>query len=131
MEVVGITIWSLEHDPYWQARIEEVLEHYHIPGVELCLAPINDYGEFGWYAPPFQRLPKTFRIVICDGPPQKTTLGGRYGLLPVMRDRLARESLILLDNAIPEAQIMQRCVEDFGVTVELGDDRTFAFIRPQ
>ena len=127
----GITIWTLEHDPYWQSRIEEVLQRYHIPGVELCAAPITDYGEFGWYAPPFQRLPKTFRLVICDGPPQKTTLGGRYGLLPVMKDRLGPGSVILLDNAIPEAPTIQRWREDFGVTVELGDVRTFAIIRPQ
>jgi len=127
----GITIWSLEHDPYWQSRVEEVLQRYHIPSVELCAAPITDYGEFGWYAPPFQRLPKTFRLVVCDGPPQKTTLGGRYGLLPMMKDRLAPGSVILLDNAIPEAPTIQRWREDFGVAVELSDVRTFAIIRPQ
>jgi len=129
----GITIWSLEHDPYWHAHIEEVLRRYQITGVEVCLAPIMDYGQFGWYAPPLQRMPRTFRLVICDGPPQKTTLGGRYGLLAVMRDRLAPGSVILMDDAIPQAPTIQRWKEDFGVTVDLVDvqKRTFAIIRPQ
>ena len=129
----GITIWSLEHDPYWHAHIKEVLRRYHIPGVEVCLAPIKDYGQFGWYAPPLQRLPRIFRLVICDGPPQKTTLRGRYGLLPAMRDRLAPGSVILMDDAIPQATTIQHWKEDFEVGVELVDvqEHTFAIIRPQ
>jgi hypothetical protein len=129
----GITIWSLEHDAIWYAHIEEVLRRYRIPGVELCLAPIKDNGQFGWYDPPLQRMPSTFDLVICDGPPQKTTLGGRYGLLPSMRDRLIRGSVILMDDAIPQARTIQRWKEDFGVGVELVDvqEHTFAIIRPQ
>jgi hypothetical protein len=47
-----------------------------------------------------------------------------------MKDRLAPGSVILLDNAIPEAPTIQRWREDFGVAVELSDVRTFAIIRP-
>lgn len=129
----GITIWSLEHDAIWHAHIGDVLRRYHIPGVELCLAPIKENGRFGWYMPPLQRMPRTFDLVICDGPPQQTTLGGRYGLLPEMKGRLTHRSLILMDDAIPQSTTIQRWKEDFGVAVELVDDRehTFAIIRPQ
>jgi hypothetical protein len=78
-------------------------------------------------------MPMTFDLVICDGPPQQTTLGGRYGLLPEMKSRLTNGSLILMDDAIPQSKTIQRWKEDFGVAVELIDDRehTFAMIRPQ
>lgn len=129
----GVTIWSLEHDATWHARVGDVLRRYHISGVELCLAPIKDNGRFGWYTPPLEKMPKTFDLVICDGPPQQTTLGGRYGLLPEMKSRLTNGSLILMDDAIPQSKTIQRWKEDFGVAVELIDDRehTFAMIRPQ
>ena len=78
----GMTIWSLEHDAIWHAYIRDVLRRYHIPGVELSLTPIKGNGRFGWYTPPLQRMPKTFDLVICDGPPQQTTLGGRHAYCP-------------------------------------------------
>jgi hypothetical protein len=129
----GITIWSLEHDAIWHAHIQDVLRRYHIPGVELCLAPIKDNGRFAWYTPPLQRMPRTFDLVICDGPPQHTTLGGRYGLLPAMKDRLTHGSVILMDDATPEAATIQHWKEDFGAAVELFDDgeHKFVIIRPQ
>jgi hypothetical protein len=36
--------------------------------------------------------------VVCDGPPQKTTPGDRYGLVPRMRDHLGGGSVILFDE---------------------------------
>ena len=43
-------------------------------------------------------LPQRFEMVVCDGPPQKTTPGDRYGLVPRMRDRLTAGSVILFDD---------------------------------
>jgi hypothetical protein len=40
---------------------------------------------------------------VCDGP-KGTTRGGRYGLAPVMKDRLAPGCIVLLDDTSREAE---------------------------
>ena len=49
------------------------------------------------------KLMPEFSLVICDGPPASTP-GGRYGLLPVMRDKLKAGATILLDDAVREEE---------------------------
>ena len=94
----GVQTWSLEHVPDWQARVTSVLERFEIPNVQICAASLRSFGEFEWYAAPVNALPHEFQLVICDGPPGSTA-GGRYGLLPVMGERLPVGSIILLDDA--------------------------------
>jgi hypothetical protein len=84
----GIPVWTLEHDPEWYEHIAAALRRFRIEGVELVFAPLRDYGDYSWYDVPMERMPERFGVVVCDGPPQKTTPGDRYGLLPVMQDRL-------------------------------------------
>ena len=94
----NIEVWSLENSPEWQERVTEALDTNEISGVHVCTSPLIDYGDFVWYEPPLAQMPKQFSLVICDGPPGDTK-GGRYGLLPVMGDRLPPGSTILLDDA--------------------------------
>ena len=47
-------------------------------------------------------MPRRFGVVVCDGPPKKTTPGDRYGLVPRMRDRLNGGSVILFDDVQTE-----------------------------
>ena len=94
----GIDTWSLEHCPEWRARVRQALQQFDIPNVQVCLAPLQSLSDFDWYDAPLAEMPSEFRLVICDGPPGSTT-GGRYGLLPLMRDRLPEGSVILLDDA--------------------------------
>jgi hypothetical protein len=61
-------------------------------------SPLGQYGEFDWYCPNMETLPDRFSVVTCDGPPGDT-LGGRYGLVPVMHHHLRSGSVILLDDA--------------------------------
>jgi hypothetical protein len=70
----------------------------------LLLAPLRSYGEFSWYDVPLEKVPPRFNLIVCDGPPQKTTPGDRYGLLPVMRDHLGPESVILLDDVVTQGR---------------------------
>lgn len=91
-------VWSLEHSPEWSDRVDGVLKRNGILNVRVCDARLIDYGAFLWYDPPMRELPKEFSLVICDGPPGATR-GGRYGLLPVMKDRLPPGAIILLDDA--------------------------------
>jgi hypothetical protein len=95
----GIPVWSLEHDTEWYQHTSATMRRFQINGVELLLTPLRSYGEFSWYDIPLDQMPKRFGMVVCDGPPKKTTPGDRYGLLPIMRDRLGPGSVILLDDA--------------------------------
>src|SRR5581483_3617193 len=94
----GVPVWSLEHDAAWHQETAKMLHRYSIPGVELCRAPLSNYGDFAWYSPPLGRMPAGFSFVVCDGPPERTTRGRRYGLLPVMSERLVADCVILVDD---------------------------------
>jgi hypothetical protein len=94
----NIDVWSLEHSTEWQERVTNVLTSNDISSVHLCASPLVEYGEFAWYDPPLAQMPKQFSLVICDGPPGDT-MGGRYGLLPVMGAKIPPGSTILLDDA--------------------------------
>jgi predicted O-methyltransferase YrrM len=94
----GVPVWSLEHDPEWSESTAAMMSRYKIENIQLLLSPLRSYGNFSWYDPPLDRMPKHFGMVVCDGPPKKSTTGDRYGLLPVMRDRLGSGSVILLDD---------------------------------
>ena len=94
----GVSVWTLEHAFDWHKRVSNVLSNRHISRVELSLAPLRDYGTFSWYAPPLTLMPAQFKLVVCDGPPERTTRGKRYGLLPVMGNRLASNCVLLLDD---------------------------------
>ena len=102
-------VWSLEHSPEWRDRVDGVLKRNGILNVRVCAGRLIDYGAFLWYDPPMQEMPKEFSLVICDGPPGATR-GGRYGLLPVMKDRLRPGAIILLDDAdrTAEAEMIKR-----------------------
>jgi hypothetical protein len=70
-------------------------------------------------------MPKRFGLVVCDGPPQKTTPGDRYGLLPVMRDRLNTGSIILFDDVKKDGAdpVVSRWVQETEASVELFSSR--------
>ena len=127
----GIETWSLEHIAEWRAPVVEVLEKYKIPKVHVCLAPLRAYHGFSWYDPPLAHMPNEFRLVICDGPPSSTP-GGRYGLLPVMRERLASGSVIVLDDAqrSSEGEVLRRWTDEAAMTVLLtrSGSRMFATV---
>lgn len=94
----GVEIWSLENSEEWYHKISGTLERYGIKDVRISLAPLRDYGGFSWYDHAQLALPNEFSLVVCDGPPG-TTHGGRYGLVPVLGNRLSAGSVILLDDA--------------------------------
>ncbi len=127
-----IEVWSLEHYPEWRARVSGVLARNQIAGVHVCSSTLVEYGEFVWYDPKLAEMPKEFSLVICDGPPGSTK-GGRYGLLPVMRDRLPVGSTILLDDAgrHDEAQMIKRWESEaaFETQVVSAAGGTFAVMR--
>jgi hypothetical protein len=109
----GNELWSLEHLPEWRAKVSTELRRFKIGSVRLCDAPLVTYPGFTWYEPPLASMPEAFSLVVCDGPPAETP-GGRYGLLPVMRDRLAPDAVILLDDLVrvDEQEVVNRWVSE-------------------
>lgn len=96
-------VWSLEHHQEWGAKIEGQLQRYGLSQVHLCRADLKNYGDYDWYDPPLTSMPSEFALVVCDGPPGET-LGGRVGMLPVMRSRLRPGCVILLDDMERQAE---------------------------
>src|SRR5512138_1692380 len=92
----GFEHWALEHLPEWCSKVQHALTRHKIHAVRLCSAPLKSYGGYTWYAPPLARMPKAFSFVACDGPPSDT-VGGRYGLAPVLQGHLRPGCVILLD----------------------------------
>jgi hypothetical protein len=98
-----LTMWSLEHLPEWGERVTKYVRTFGIDSVHISVRPLKDYPEFTWYDPPLDSMPESFALVICDGPPGGTR-GARYGLGPVMKNRLHPGCVILLDDAGWETQ---------------------------
>jgi hypothetical protein len=128
----NIEVWALEHSVEWRERVINALQSHGICGVNVCASPLVEYGDFVWYDPPLQQMPKEFSLVVCDGPPG-TTMGGRYGLLPVMGERLPPGSTILLDDAgrIGELELIKRWEVEarFETRLIKGQDNEYAVMR--
>jgi hypothetical protein len=128
---VGLTVWTLEHEEHWARHVRRYVRRYRIRSVRIMSHPLRDYGPYCWYAPPLEKLPEAFGLVVCDGPPHDTP-GGRYGLLPIMGDRLPGGTTILLDDARrgPERAIAARWADELGTTATtLGESRRGRYAR--
>lgn len=123
----GGHITSLEHSPGWAERIRTELCKYGLAQhATPRVAPLRSYGSYTWYDVPERMGP--FAGVVCDGPPS-TTPGGRYGLIPVMSDRLAPGCRILLDDVarVDEQNILIRWRDEFKATYRMfGVGKPFA-----
>jgi hypothetical protein len=115
----GIEYWALEHLPEWSMKIDHHLKRYDVT-VRISTDPLRAYTGFDWYDPPLHDMPRQFSLVICDGPPAQT-LGGRYGLVPVMRSHLRPGCVILLDDAEREQErtVARRWQADLGADAQL------------
>lgn len=111
--------FALEHTPEWARRVRAALRRCGATNVVVLLSPLRDYGEFEWYDPPLASLPSNFGCVICDGPPGGTR-GGRYGLMPVFGNHLARKCIVLLDDASRpgEQEVLARWQSQRDVAIE-------------
>lgn len=113
----GIQLHSLEHNPEWHARVSEAIQRFRLTKVTVHLAPLRDFGPFDWYDAQLSELPNDFSLVVCDGPPG-VTRGGRSGMLPMMRGKLAKTVSILIDdtNRAAEGQLAQKWMGELGVS---------------
>jgi hypothetical protein len=93
----GFAVQVLEHHAEWARHMGDVLRAQGLANVTVHHAPLKSYGEFEWYDTAGLEAGAGFSLVLCDGPPRGTR-GGRYGLLPVMGDRLLRPCHIVMDD---------------------------------
>jgi Methyltransferase domain len=119
-------VYALEHDLRWRETVEAKLSLFGL-SAHVVAAPLRSYGAFDWYDVDVATLP-TFSLVVCDGPPAETTKGGRYGLLPVMIDRLADGCTILLDDADrpSEREALGRWAESLAAFHTYGRTESYA-----
>jgi predicted O-methyltransferase YrrM len=112
--------WALEHLPEWAARVRRYLDRYSVDSVIVCTTPLHAYGSFSWYKPPLAAMPQSLHLVICDGPPG-ATMGGRYGFVPILRERLRPGCVILLDDAEREEEriIATRWAQELGASLQI------------
>lgn len=124
-------IVSLEHHPEWAARMRREVNAIKLSSVEIYEAPLRSYGTFSWYDISTKKLPPRFALVVCDGPPGDTP-GGRYGLMPVMRDHLSNACVIMLDDyqRREEQAVAARWASETGAAIIVhGVDKPFALLR--
>jgi len=123
-----VEVWTLEHNEKWHAYVSRALERADLYRINVCLTPLRDYGDFDWYDAAALDLPDAFGLVVCDGPPGKTR-GGRSGFFPVMRQRLAADCTILLDDVQreDEMELAQSWAESGGFSLALTDSENKQF----
>lgn len=110
-------IISLEHDWQWFREMQSLVNKCELKNVEIIYAPLKKYEGYEWYSMKTPHNQLCFDVVVCDGPPAATTKGERYGLLPVMKDRLKKGSLIFLDdlNRSGEKEVLARWQSEFDI----------------
>jgi glycosyltransferase involved in cell wall biosynthesis len=128
----GVKTYSLEHIDEWRTRVLKAVSQFRIPNVEILHTPLCDFDGFAWYDAPLADLPAQFSFVLSDGPPGETR-GGRYGLLPVMRDRLAANAVIILDDTEREGelQVLRRWQNESSLDLTMHESSagSFAVLR--
>ena len=127
----GRQICVLEHDPAWHRQISRMVGRHSLVNVGVHLTPLRSYGPFHWYDLTEVCIPNDIAVVICDGPPG-STIGGRYGLLPVLRPRLKQSCIILLDDAgrEEERKILERWSQEYPLSERFyNGDKPFTSIK--
>ena len=99
----GYKLYSFENSSQWADKVIRALEVYGIGNVVVSVSPLRDYGGYSWYENNLNQMPEFFPLVICDGPPSVTP-GGRYGLVPIMKEYFTPDVQIFLDDGLREEE---------------------------
>lgn len=111
-------VWTLEADERWFQRVQGEARAAGLTGSHIEHAPLRDYGEFFWYELP-AGLPESFSLVVCDGPAAGGLKGGRVGLMPVLGERIASGSAIVVDRGMVfEHDVVARWESEYGLIAE-------------
>ena len=116
-----------EHIGLWSNKMQRALNKYNLSNTRVCETPIKDYGDFSWYDILAVTLPEHFALIVCDGPPSSIK-GGRYGLIPLMKNRFSADCVILLDDAdrAQEHDIVKQWQKEISMSMKvIGDSKPY------
>lgn len=117
---------SLDHEPKYANITRGLLKQYALEDrVEVITAPLMqwqlDGQEFPWYGLDLDVLPnQKIDMLIVDGPPGYDDPTARYPAVPVLRQHLSDECLIVLDDGdrAGEREAAHRWAETLGAELE-------------
>ena len=127
----ALSHYALENHPGWVRRMRRELTAAGITSVVVCETPLRNYGNYTWYDVSQTNLPTDFAMAICDGPPGDNP-ESRYGLIPVLRDRLKPGCLVVVDDfeRMGEQTIAYRWAKETGASITRhGTEKPFAVLR--
>lgn len=114
-------IVSLDHDPDYGGRTRALLAEHGLGDIaEVRIAPLTPQtvaGEtWSWYEPSAAEDLSQISLLIVDGPPGAGAEQARWPALPVLRDRLAADAVIMIDdgNRPDETAIGARWTEELA-----------------
>jgi predicted O-methyltransferase YrrM len=97
-------VFSLEHDQQFaQISQQWIRDHQLEHRVAIYHAPLKAYqiknATWQWYDFSDANLPENIDMLIVDGPPNRVQKSARYPALPLLKDRLSNQCVILVDDA--------------------------------
>lgn len=100
---LGTKIVSVDHlDKYLQKTEAYVRRHNFSDRIECRLAELEELRvgerEYRWYARQAMEDVSEIDLLLIDGPPQSTGKWARYPALPLLREKLGREAIVVLDD---------------------------------
>ncbi len=131
----GGKIVAVEHNQEWARLVRAQVERERIShAVEVVVSSLEPHSRSWAGAPWYSResvalLPGGVNLLLVDGPPGygEGMTHSRYPAMSALADRLARDALVILDDADrePEREIVARWSEEhpgwqFGVDAEIG-----------
>lgn len=96
-------VYSLENNSDWYQKVLSVCKEYGLVNSILLYAPLREYSGYDWYDIHDVKSIDDFGLVICDGPPAQTK-GGRFGLIPLLKQQIRRDAIILVDDTKRQAE---------------------------
>ena len=113
---------SIEHDIYYEENTRSLLDQHALDEyVELHACPLIEYEiheqRCHWYGVDMNEFRSGIDMLIVDGPPGSTELLARYPALPLLRQYLNENCVIVVDDGKrdDERSMMQRWKEEFDL----------------
>lgn len=109
-------LMSVEHDAEHAERVGRDLRLHGFSQVELVTAPLSwvdlppsvhpggERHQSWWYDTSVFTPPTGIDVLVVDGPPGRSSADARYPAVPMLAQCLARDAVILLDDADREAE---------------------------
>jgi predicted O-methyltransferase YrrM len=98
-------VTAFEHMPEYADKTRALVEAHGVSDcVEVITAPLErrtiDGRDWSWYGvDPHSFSDRTIDLLVVDGPPHTTGTQARYPAIPVLREHLSEDCVIVLDDA--------------------------------